>query len=61
MRNILVFPTGEELDFMYPTNKVLEVGSQFNIDMSDNIKELVEITEIKTIDNKIYYLLKTIE
>lgn len=61
MRNILVFPSGETLDFMYPANKKLIVGSHFNISMDDNTTEKVEISKIVSDENVIYYHLITTE
>lgn len=65
MRNILIFPDNKELslesveiDFMYPPNKTLKIGTQFYVDLDDGSKVVVEIAEIKKEQNKILYYLK---
>jgi hypothetical protein len=55
MRNILVFPDGSEHQFMYPTNRTIEVGEQLQVDMEDGNTHLLKVLEIQKTDLEVYY------
>jgi len=55
MRNILVLPNGEEIDFMYPPNREITVGTQFEATFMDGSSHLFQITEIVREEKRILY------
>lgn len=56
VRNILVFPDGTKEQFMYPSNRTIEVGEQFQVTLGSN----THILKVESIDKKdievFYYL-----
>lgn len=58
MRNILVFPSGKEIDFTYPSDRIIEEGERFNVLNEDNSTHLYEVVSIERKENAIYYVLE---
>ncbi|KAF2421629.1 hypothetical protein [Bacillus subtilis] len=58
MRNILVFPDGNQHDFLYPINRDIEVGErlQVHLSSSESIHVLV-VKEIQKTEKAVFYLL----
>ncbi|MBR2246095.1 hypothetical protein [Oceanobacillus profundus] len=57
MRNVLIFPEGYEIDFMYPKDKDLEVDLELEVKTNKGL-EKVKIFDIKIQGNSIYYYLQ---
>ena len=55
MRNVLLFPDGTEHDFMYPTNRDVQVGQKLQVQMQDDSIRVLTITHIQQTDKVIYY------
>jgi hypothetical protein len=58
MRNVLILPNGSRQEFMYPSNRDIAVGEQFNIQMKNDSIQVASVYDIQTHDREIHYLLK---
>ena len=57
MRNVLVFPDGSQHDFMYPTNRDIEVGEKLQVQFKDDSIHVLIVKNIEKTDKVIYYYL----
>jgi hypothetical protein len=55
MRNVLLFPDGTEHDFMYPTNREVQVGDKLQVQMRDDSISVLTVSHIQKTDLVIYY------
>ncbi len=57
MRNILILPDGTEVDFMYPKDRQIIVGTRLNVVMEDDSLRLYNVFNIVQKDHAILYYL----
>lgn len=58
MRNVLVFPDGSKHDFMYPTDRDIDIGSPFQVQMKDDSIRVLRVKSIEKTEKAIYYYLE---
>lgn len=58
MRNVLILPDGTRQEFMYPSNRDIEVGEQLQIQMKDDSIVIASVSAIEQHGREIHYLLK---
>ncbi|MBU5262050.1 hypothetical protein [Bacillus atrophaeus] len=58
MRNILVFPDGNQHDFLYPTNREIEEGERLQVHLSNSESiHVLTVKEIQKTEKAVFYLL----
>jgi hypothetical protein len=55
MRNVLVFPNGQEEDFMYPKDRDVVKGTEFSITMLDESVHVLKVSKIVREEKRIVY------
>lgn len=54
----MILPDGSRHEFMYPSNRDIDVGEKFSIQMNSDSVQVATVYEIETHDREIHYLLK---
>jgi hypothetical protein len=55
MRNVLVFPSGDEQDFMYPPDREVIEGTELEVVMMDESTHRLKVTSIVREEKRILY------
>lgn len=55
MRNFLVFPDGTRIDFMYPSNRDIEVGTRFNLTNEEDQIKVIEVKNIEKTEKEVLF------
>lgn len=55
MRNFLVFPDGTRIDFMYPSNRDIGVGTRFNLTNEEDQIKVIEVKNIEKTEKEVLF------
>lgn len=57
MRNVLIFPDGSRQEFMYPSNRDIELGEALQLQLSDESIQVLKVVSIDRQEKEIHYQL----